>query len=154
MAEEPGAAPALLLERSHTASPLQVSQLVDEAARRLGTTSAAVYLADVQEDQLVPLPGTDRHGDVALTVEGTVAGWAYRTMALRLSRRRPLTVWVPLIDGMARIGNPVSTPHAVRAPRAVGGRRSVRSAPCPAAVRAGPGRSHRRRPNGRRRPGR
>ncbi|MFF7986972.1 PP2C family protein-serine/threonine phosphatase [Streptomyces sp. NPDC007901] len=104
MAEEMGAALSLFLERSHTASPLQVAQLVDEAARRLGMLSAVVYLADVQEDQLVPLPSSDRQGDVALPVEGTVAGWAYRTMSLRLSRRRPLAVWLPLVDGIARIG--------------------------------------------------
>ncbi|MGW5653282.1 PP2C family protein-serine/threonine phosphatase [Streptomyces humi] len=104
MADEMGAALALFLERSHTASPLQVAQLVDEAAQRLGMASAVVYLADVQEDQLVPLPGTDGQGDAALAVEGTVAGWAYRTMSLRLSRRRPLAVWLPLVDGIARIG--------------------------------------------------
>ncbi|MFJ9566026.1 hypothetical protein ACIRQQ_39090 [Streptomyces fuscichromogenes] len=34
MAEEMRAALALLLERSHTASPLQAAQLVDEAAQR------------------------------------------------------------------------------------------------------------------------
>jgi hypothetical protein len=103
--EEPGAALALFLERSHTAAPLQVPLLVDEAARRLGMTSATVYLADVQEDQLVPLPrpGEDDGGE-ALAIDGTVAGWAYRTMSLRLSHRRPLSVWLPLVDGIARIG--------------------------------------------------
>ncbi|WP_042366377.1 PP2C family protein-serine/threonine phosphatase [Streptacidiphilus neutrinimicus] len=105
MAEELGAALARFLERTHTAAPLQVAQLVDEAARHLGMASATVYLADVQEDQLVPLlgPGEGDDGD-ALAIEGTVAGWAYRTMSLRLSRRRPLAVWLPLVDGIARIG--------------------------------------------------
>lgn len=51
-------------------------QLVGEAARRLGMASATVYLADVQEDQLVPLPSAgEGHGD--------------GSMSLRLSRRRP-----------------------------------------------------------------
>ncbi|MFF4116093.1 PP2C family protein-serine/threonine phosphatase [Streptomyces sp. NPDC001714] len=95
---------ALFLERSHTVSPLQVAQLVDEVAQRLGMVSAVVYLADVQEDQLVPLPGPDDQEGTALSVEGTVAGWAYRTMSLRLSRRQPLVVWLPLVDGIARIG--------------------------------------------------
>ncbi|MEU4862544.1 hypothetical protein ACIG0C_30050 [Kitasatospora aureofaciens] len=69
--------------------------------------SATVYLADVQEDELVPLPrpgGGDGGGGGALAIEGTVAGWAYRTMSLRLSRRRPLSAWLPLVDGIARIG--------------------------------------------------
>ena len=105
MAEEPGAALALFLERSHTAAPLQLPQLVDEAARRLGMVSATVYLADVQEDLLVPLPGPGAEDNApALAVEGTVAGWAYRTMSLRLSHHQPLTVWLPLVDGIARIG--------------------------------------------------
>ncbi|MER6082849.1 PP2C family protein-serine/threonine phosphatase [Streptomyces sp. NPDC001833] len=105
MAEEPGAALALFLERSHAASPREIPQLVDQTARRLGMASAVVYLADVQEDQLVPLSGTtEGQGEAALAVEGTVAGWAYRTMSLRLSRRHPLTVWLPLVDGIARIG--------------------------------------------------
>ncbi|MEV7415623.1 PP2C family protein-serine/threonine phosphatase [Streptomyces sp. NPDC089919] len=106
MAEEPGAALALFLERSHTAAPREVPQLVEEAARRLGMLSATVYLADVQEDQLVPLPGPGavEGGGEALAIEGTVAGWAYRTMSLRLSHRAPLTMWLPLIDGIARIG--------------------------------------------------
>ncbi|MFJ4184247.1 PP2C family protein-serine/threonine phosphatase [Kitasatospora sp. NPDC089509] len=105
MEEETGAALALFLERSHTVAPRQLPQLVDETARRLGMLSATVYLADVQEEQLVPLsrPGDD--GEVrALAIEGTVAGWAYRTMSLRRSHRRPPTVWLPLVDGIARIG--------------------------------------------------
>ncbi|WP_340384044.1 PP2C family protein-serine/threonine phosphatase [Streptomyces sp. SS7] len=70
-------------------------------------TSAAVHLADVQEEQLVPLPGAgedpDRPGG-ALAIEGTVAGRAYRTMTPQLSRRRPPAAWLPLVDGIARIG--------------------------------------------------
>ncbi|MFE9423696.1 PP2C family protein-serine/threonine phosphatase [Kitasatospora sp. NPDC006697] len=108
MAEEPGVALALFLEQSHTAAPLRVPELVDEAARRMGMASATVYLADVQEDELVPLPrpggAGDGGGGTALAIEGTVAGWAYRTMSLRLSHRRPLSVWLPLVDGITRIG--------------------------------------------------
>ena len=52
----------------------------------------------------MPLPGAGSQRDTALPVEGTVAGWAYRTMSLRLSCRRPLAVWPPLVDGIARIG--------------------------------------------------
>ncbi|WP_031010250.1 PP2C family protein-serine/threonine phosphatase [Streptomyces sp. NRRL F-5727] len=105
MTEDPGAALAVFLERSHTAAPLEVSQLVEEAARRLGMVSATVYLADVQEDELVPLPRPgEADGGESLAIDGTVAGWAYRTMSLRLSHSRPLAVWLPLVDGIARIG--------------------------------------------------
>ncbi|MER6475017.1 PP2C family protein-serine/threonine phosphatase [Streptomyces filamentosus] len=105
MTEDPGAALAVFLERSHTTAPLQVPRLVEETARRLGMLSATVYLADVQEDELVPLPrpGVDDGGE-APAIEGTVAGWAYRTMSPRLSRSRPPAVWLPLVDGIARIG--------------------------------------------------
>ena len=104
MAEEPGASLALFLERSHSASPRQLPQLVHEAARRMGMASATVYLTDVQEDQLVPLPTGEGGGADSVPIDGTIAGWAYRTMSLRLSRHRPLSVWLPLVDGIARIG--------------------------------------------------
>ncbi|KOV36239.1 serine/threonine protein phosphatase [Streptomyces sp. XY431] len=105
MVEEPGAALAVFLERSHTVAPLQVPGLVEETAHRLGMVSATVYLADVQEEELVPLPrpGEDDGGE-SLAIEGTVGGWAYRTMSLRLSHGRPLSLWLPLVDGIARIG--------------------------------------------------
>ncbi|MEV0188174.1 PP2C family protein-serine/threonine phosphatase [Kitasatospora purpeofusca] len=104
--EDVGAALARFLERSHTASPRYLPQLVDETARRLGMASATVYLADVQEDRLVALPGPgeDEDESEALAIEGTVAGWAYRTMSLRLAHHRPLALWLPLVDGIARIG--------------------------------------------------
>ncbi|MFD5575109.1 PP2C family protein-serine/threonine phosphatase [Streptomyces cadmiisoli] len=107
MTEVAGAGLARFLERSHTVSPQEVPRLVDEAARQLGLASAAVYLSDVQEDQLVPLPGTTGghgHPTGALAIEGTVAGWAYRTMSRRLSNQPPMVAWLPLVDGIARIG--------------------------------------------------
>ncbi|MGW2256088.1 hypothetical protein ACWCXH_39005 [Kitasatospora sp. NPDC001660] len=104
MAQETQVALAQFLERSHTVSPRQVPQLVSGTARRLGMASASVYLADVQEDQLVPLPCPGQDEGEPMAIEGTVAGWAYRTMSSHLSHRRPLSVWLPLVDGIARIG--------------------------------------------------
>ncbi|SDT82845.1 Stage II sporulation protein E (SpoIIE) [Streptomyces sp. TLI_053] len=103
MAEEE-AALARFLERSHTASPRFLPRLVDETARRMGLASATVYLTDVQEEQLVPLPGPGEDEGETLAIEGTVAGRAYRTVSVQLSHHGPMALWLPLVDGIARIG--------------------------------------------------
>ncbi|MEW1913934.1 PP2C family protein-serine/threonine phosphatase [Kitasatospora sp. NPDC085895] len=124
-----GPALAALLADSHTLAPGQVPAAVDRTARRLGMTSATVYLADVQQKLLVPLTGSPAPGTAAgkagsgktnenpaedwtgadggarpLAIDATLAGWAYRTLSRRLATTPRLTVWLPLVDGIERIG--------------------------------------------------
>ncbi|MEU2630868.1 PP2C family protein-serine/threonine phosphatase [Kitasatospora sp. NPDC007106] len=97
------------LEMSHDVGPRDIAGLVDDTARALGMAGAAVYLADVQQVRLVPLPddrprgpGTDETG---VPVEGTLAGWAYRTMKPQESSADGrVELWLPLVDGVERIG--------------------------------------------------
>ncbi|TVZ95221.1 stage II sporulation protein E [Streptomyces sp. BK340] len=97
-----------LVTRSHQATPLEVAGLVDAAAEALGMDAALLFLADVQQRLLVPLPpspGMSGGGAAEpIPIEGTVAGWAYRTESVQLSRHGALTLWLPLIDGVERIG--------------------------------------------------
>ncbi|GAA4991633.1 PP2C family protein-serine/threonine phosphatase [Kitasatospora paranensis] len=100
-----GEALAALLARSHHTSPDGLPMLVDAAARDLGLEGARILLADVQQHLLVPLD--DGHGAArALGVEGTLAGRAYRETSVRVAREDDglLRIWLPLINGIERIG--------------------------------------------------
>ncbi|MFJ1709693.1 PP2C family protein-serine/threonine phosphatase [Kitasatospora sp. NPDC088346] len=127
-----------LLEASHQAAPWEVSALVGDAGRALGLGEARVFLADVQQVLLVPMPGPEQPvagespgqppptspgpppeagrpaagsagGDTGdpetgLDVDTTLAGRAYRTETLLRAAGTPPVCWVPLIDGIERIG--------------------------------------------------
>ncbi|WP_327269882.1 serine/threonine-protein phosphatase [Streptomyces sp. NBC_01218] len=90
-----------LLAEVHTTAPTNLSVLVNRYAVRLGLGHAEIYLVDLQQRQLTLLSGEDR-----LPVDGSLAGWAYRAMSLRVQNTdaRTLIVWLPLIDGEERLG--------------------------------------------------
>ncbi|MGW7490612.1 PP2C family protein-serine/threonine phosphatase [Streptomyces sp. NPDC054786] len=85
----------------HTAPPSHFQALVDRYAAQIGLRRVTVYLVDLQQRQLTPLAGGER-----LLVDESPAGWAYRTLGLRVeeSSAGPLVVWLPLIDGADRLG--------------------------------------------------
>ena len=96
---------AAVLEASHKAAPREVPALVRRAARHLGLGEAAVFLADLQQRILVPLPDPElREPPGALDVDGTVAGRAYRTRRTETAAGAPGVGWVPLVDGIERVG--------------------------------------------------
>ncbi|MER8188297.1 PP2C family protein-serine/threonine phosphatase [Kitasatospora sp. NPDC094015] len=120
---------ASLLEASHRAGPRDVPGLLWRAARRLGLTHVWIYLADVQQEQLVALPAPEAgrevlpgapHGQGVLDIDRSLAGRAYRTEKLQLGSGADGTAagpgertgeeegaevgWLPLIDGIGRIG--------------------------------------------------
>jgi serine phosphatase RsbU (regulator of sigma subunit) len=88
--------------------------------KALGLQSSVVYLSDIQQRRLVPLT------DVAspLLVDGSLAGWTYRTQSLRVavSETGGMTAWIPLVDGAERLGviavdAPALTPDVLRRAR-------------------------------------
>ncbi|MGW0856327.1 PP2C family protein-serine/threonine phosphatase [Streptomyces sp. NPDC002690] len=85
----------------HETAPTNLSVLVNRHAARLGLGHVDVYLVDLQQRQLTLLSGEHR-----LPVDGSLAGWAYRAMALRVQNTddRTLIVWLPLVDGEERLG--------------------------------------------------
>jgi serine phosphatase RsbU (regulator of sigma subunit) len=96
-----------LLEQAHTCDPGRVPDLVSRAAAGMGAVSAVVYLADLQQRALVPLPGSrgldgERAGPEA--IDGTLAGRAYRTMSVQTSDEAGRALWLPILDGSARVG--------------------------------------------------
>ncbi|MFF0413299.1 PP2C family protein-serine/threonine phosphatase [Kitasatospora sp. NPDC004745] len=96
---------ARLLARSQGAGPNEVSHLLREAALALGATDARVYLADVQQRNLVPLPDpSGAPGSDPVDVGSTLGGRAYRYQQVQISTGTPAVGWFPLVDGIERIG--------------------------------------------------
>ncbi|MEU3914614.1 PP2C family protein-serine/threonine phosphatase [Streptomyces sp. NPDC029721] len=106
---------AWVLDRSHEASARQVPALIEEAARRLGLTGTRLYLTDLQQIRLVALPQlaaerpetaetaeADEQAE-ALDIDASLAGLAYRAQQVQTSRDRT-TAWVPMVDGVERVG--------------------------------------------------
>jgi hypothetical protein len=109
---------AWLLSQSHLIRPGDVTAALAEAARPLGLSAPCVYLADMQQRHLMPLPEDDEQasqGQAAaepLLIETSTAGQAYRAVEIKhvldtqASRdwRNAYRVWVPLADGADLLG--------------------------------------------------
>ncbi len=90
-----------LISMAHTAMPTDLSGVVNQCVSTLGMDSAVIYLVDLQQRLLVPLDETFQ----TLPVDGSLAGWAYRTVSLRVTDYEDsVIVWVPLVDGAERLG--------------------------------------------------
>ena len=103
-----GRAVAWLLSQSHLMRPDDLAWALAEAARPLGVSQVRVYLADLQQRQVVPLPAGGGHAAEPLVIDATMAGRAYRTVTVQ---HVPVgdsgdahQVWIPLIDGTERLG--------------------------------------------------
>ncbi len=99
---------------------LDLSTAVSRCARALGLQHAVVYLVDIQQRRLVP------QTDVAsaLPVDGSLAGWAYRTQSLRVEEAEAggVTAWYPLLDGAERLGVLAVNQTSLTAPSLTRGR--------------------------------
>lgn len=109
---------AWLLSQSHLIRPGDVTAALAQAARPLGLSAPCVYLADMQQRHLMPLPGNDEQasqGEAAaepLLIETSTAGRAYRTVKIQYvldtqasqDWQNAYRVWVPLADGADLLG--------------------------------------------------
>jgi hypothetical protein len=104
-----GQVTARLLQRAHLVGPEEIAACVVAAARPLGVTGARIYLADLQQRNLRPVPGGPG-GPPVLAVDGTLAGLAYRTVTICYAAadggagETGWQVWLPLIGGTERLG--------------------------------------------------
>ncbi|MFF0777791.1 PP2C family protein-serine/threonine phosphatase [Streptomyces sp. NPDC003720] len=90
-----------LIAEAQTALPVELPALADQCAMAVGLDTAQIYLADLQQRLLIPLDETSE----PLLVDHSSAGWAYRTLSLRVAESdASLTVWIPLVDGAERLG--------------------------------------------------
>lgn len=109
---------AWLLSQSHLIRPGDVTAALAEAAKPLGLSAPCVYLADMQQQHLMPLPEDDEQasqGQAAaepLLIETSTAGQAYRAVEIKhvldtqASRdwQNAYRIWVPLADGADLLG--------------------------------------------------
>jgi hypothetical protein len=103
-----GRVTANLLARSHLMRPGDVAAELARAARPLGVSGAQIYLADLEQRQLVPLvpdDGRAAEGAAALPIDSTLAGRAYQAVTAQTSRAEAAyQLWIPLVDGTERMG--------------------------------------------------
>ncbi|HEX4814243.1 MAG TPA: PP2C family protein-serine/threonine phosphatase [Nonomuraea sp.] len=119
-----------LLQAGHLAALEDLPGLVAGHAARAGLSHAMLYVADLQQQFLVPLPGQRDEAGVPLErilIDTTVAGLAFRgvepvharTATASGAAAEPFTgdgprrLWVPLLDATERVGVlGVIVPHA------------------------------------------
>jgi serine phosphatase RsbU (regulator of sigma subunit) len=109
-----------LLAEAHAAGPAEMPALLGRCADALGFIRVELRLVDIQQRNLIPL---DARAPL-LPVDGSVAGWAYRTLTMRVEDIRPdaLTAWFPLVDGTERVGVVGTVTHSLDAAKLRGGR--------------------------------
>jgi serine phosphatase RsbU (regulator of sigma subunit) len=95
-----------LLESSHLAAPSDLPALVARAAARFDAFEAVVYLVDYEQQSLTPLPAAGGSRREVVPIEGSVPGRVFQRVqphdrAVNRSRRR---LWLPLLDGVERLG--------------------------------------------------
>jgi hypothetical protein len=112
-----------LLGQSHLIRPDDVIAALAAAAEPLGLSEPCLFLADMQQQHLMPLPDNQDQADRGqsaadpLPIETTIAGLAYRTVAIQheplIQDEQPSRdgadgqgrrVWVPLADGADLLG--------------------------------------------------
>jgi serine/threonine protein phosphatase PrpC len=99
-----------LLEDAHLAAPHQLAGLIARHAATLGADDALVYLVDLQQRVLVPFldpggPGVGRLVE-SLSVDATLPGRAFQHIEVLRQDAGDgrIRVWVPLLDGIERLG--------------------------------------------------
>ncbi len=100
---------AQLLSRSHLMAPGEMGNAVTEAALSLGVSAVRIYLADLQQRHLALLSAGEGEGADTLPIDSTLAGRAYQTVTIqpapvRDADREDYQVWIPIVDGTARLG--------------------------------------------------
>ncbi|MFD8870823.1 PP2C family protein-serine/threonine phosphatase [Streptomyces sp. NPDC059590] len=91
-----------LIRASEQASPAELPEAVNRYVQAMGLGRVVVYLIDLQQRRLLPLD----EGEEELEVDGSLAGWAYRTDSLRVAEDGAggLLVWLPLVNAAERLG--------------------------------------------------
>ncbi|MFE9451799.1 PP2C family protein-serine/threonine phosphatase [Streptomyces sp. NPDC006739] len=90
-----------LIIEAQTALPVELPALANRCAASLGLDTARIYLADLQQELLIPLDEALE----PLPVDHSSAGWAYRTVSPRVAEvDHGLDLWIPMIDGAERLG--------------------------------------------------
>jgi serine phosphatase RsbU (regulator of sigma subunit) len=98
-----------LLRRTHLSTAAELAEVVADEAAGIGAHDVVMYLIDLEQGTLVPLPSpaAATTGAQPQSVGGTVAGRTFATTTVLTTssdngdRQR---MWVPLLDGTERLG--------------------------------------------------
>jgi serine phosphatase RsbU (regulator of sigma subunit) len=86
-------------------APDDLAATVAAHARMLGVGATVLYLADYEQVVLRPLAGAAVPERQELAIEGTVAGRAFRRVEIiSASGEHEHRLWMPLLDGVERLG--------------------------------------------------
>ena len=89
-------------ENAHLVPPDQLPALAEQVAAQLGVLRMSTWLADYPQRVLVPFPPSS---GTPIAIDTTVGGRAYaRGEPIEVSGGEGITLWLPLIDGVDRIG--------------------------------------------------
>ncbi|MGV9344101.1 PP2C family protein-serine/threonine phosphatase [Streptomyces spiralis] len=94
-----------LVQAFHELAPEDLPELLRQHYAALGIVGLTAYCADLRQEYLIALPGS--HGDTSpQPIDASMAGWTYRTVSVRIAGNDNgmLTLWLPVIDGVERIG--------------------------------------------------
>ena len=93
-----------LLHAAHEAQVDDLPGLVHDAAVTMGATAATVYVVDYDLVELVPLGRHAHSGRGSLPIAGTLGGRAFAESVVLVAGDGPVTSWVPLCNGIERVG--------------------------------------------------
>ncbi|MFD2415222.1 PP2C family protein-serine/threonine phosphatase [Amycolatopsis pigmentata] len=104
-ASPPLAALVELLDRVVLAPPDRMAEIAAAAGKALGV-AVTLFLIDYDQRTLHPVPHADGSTErVSLDVDTTLAGRAFRhVQTLPADTAQPPCLWVPLLDGVERLG--------------------------------------------------
>ncbi|MEV1142657.1 PP2C family protein-serine/threonine phosphatase [Micromonospora sp. NPDC049799] len=92
-----------LVSRSHRLPPDELPVAVDDVLRPLGVTST-LYLVDVEQRTLRPLPGSGGPPAEPLSIDSSLAGRAFTQVEVHVGHGPPPRLWVPIVNGTDRLG--------------------------------------------------
>ncbi|MCU4184428.1 serine/threonine-protein phosphatase [Acidiferrimicrobium sp. IK] len=103
-----------LIDDAHLASAHELPRLLERHVDALGCSDGRAFLADLQQNALMPFVDGDVNGQATpLSVDSTLAGWVFQRLEVRLQDLpgEGVRVWIPLLDGTDRLGVMAATVH-------------------------------------------
>jgi len=94
-----------VLRRAHLMPPDVLDELAVLGARHLGASTAVLWLVDYDQSSLARLGGPTGGPGERLSVDGSVAGRSFRSVeTIETDGDTGHRLWVPLLDGLERLG--------------------------------------------------
>ncbi|RKN49455.1 PP2C family protein-serine/threonine phosphatase [Micromonospora endolithica] len=92
-----------LVTRSHRLPPDELPTAVNDVLRPLGVR-ATVYLVDVEQHHLRPLPERNGPAGELLSIDASLAGRAFTHVEAHVGQGPPPRLWLPIVNGTDRLG--------------------------------------------------